>query len=161
MITFNVLMWMWWRIQMKWSMMTPRSSTNRHMVSLKPTLDSWLQLMWWTFLMLCVCISKWQIVFCFGNPKQSGKGMKEPLGSKLTIPHASPLYHIGDNIFMKYNLVPLLKKLSPLQFFWGAILFMLHPIHVFTLTHNISKFHVNQSTNVRAGAIQVTTYWKI
>jgi hypothetical protein len=29
--------------------------------------------------------------------------MKEPLVSKLTIPHASPLYHTGNNIFMKYN----------------------------------------------------------
>jgi hypothetical protein len=25
------------------------------------------------------------------------------LVSKLTIPHASPLYHTGNNIFMKYN----------------------------------------------------------
>jgi hypothetical protein len=29
--------------------------------------------------------------------------MKEPLVSELTIPHASPLYHTGNNIFMKYN----------------------------------------------------------
>jgi hypothetical protein len=29
--------------------------------------------------------------------------MKEPLVSMLTIPHASPLYHTGNNIFMKYN----------------------------------------------------------
>jgi hypothetical protein len=27
----------------------------------------------------------------------------KPLVSKLTIPHASPLYHTGNNIFMKYN----------------------------------------------------------
>jgi hypothetical protein len=36
--------------------------------------------------------------------------MKEPLVSELTIPHASPLYHTGNNIFLKYNYVPLPKK---------------------------------------------------
>jgi hypothetical protein len=29
--------------------------------------------------------------------------MKEPLVSKLTVPYISPLYHTGNNIFMKYN----------------------------------------------------------
>jgi hypothetical protein len=49
---------------------------------------------------------------------------KEPLVSKLTIPNASPLYHTGNNIFMKYNLVPNLKKLSPWQIFLKS-----NPIH--------------------------------
>ena len=33
---------------------------------------------------------------------------------------------------------------------------MLNTIHVFTITDNFTKFHVNQSTN--EGATQVTTY---
>jgi hypothetical protein len=36
--------------------------------------------------------------------------IKEPLVSELTIPLASPLYHTGNNIFMKYNEVPLLNS---------------------------------------------------
>jgi hypothetical protein len=75
--------------------------------------------------------------------------MKEPLVSKLTIPHTSPLYKTGNNIFMKHNTVPLLRKLSPWQIFRGAILSMLNPIHVFTPTDNFSKFHVNQIQQMR------------
>jgi hypothetical protein len=45
------------------------------------------------------------------------------------------------------------------RFFRGPILSMLNPIHVFTLTNNFSKFHVNQSTNERA--VQVITYQNI
>jgi hypothetical protein len=64
--------------------------------------------------------------------------MKEPLVSKLTIPHASPLYHTGNTLLKSY----------PLDiFFWGAILSILNPIHVFSITDNFSKFHVNLSTN--------------
>jgi hypothetical protein len=43
---------------------------------------------------------------------------------ELTIPHGSPLYHTGDNIFMKYNLAPFLRKLSPSQIFMRS-----NPIH--------------------------------
>jgi hypothetical protein len=75
--------------------------------------------------------------------------------SELTIPHASPPYHIGTNIFMKYNQVPLLKKVIPLTDF-SEEQFMLNPVNVFTINDNFSKIHVNQSTN--EGAIQVTTY---
>ena len=47
--------------------------------------------------------------------------MKEPLVSKLTVPHTFPLYHTGNNIFMKFNKVPLLQKLSPGQIFLKSI----------------------------------------
>jgi hypothetical protein len=50
---------------------------------------------------------------------------KEPLVSELTIPHASPLYHTGNNIFMKSNWVILLKSYPLDRFFWKAILSML------------------------------------
>jgi hypothetical protein len=83
------------------------------------------------------------------------ENMKESLVSKLTIPHASQLYHTG--IFMKYNQVPLLKKLSPLTDFSEEQSYpCLIPSTFFTLTDNFSKFHVIQSTN--EGAIQATTH---
>jgi hypothetical protein len=45
---------------------------------------------------------------------------------------------------MKYNQFPLLKSYLLDRFFLRA---MFKPIHVFTLTDNFSKFHLNQSTN--------------
>jgi hypothetical protein len=85
--------------------------------------------------------------------------MKEPLVSIFSSrPHASPLDHNGNNIFIKYNHVPILNKLSPWHIFLRSNPVHANLIHVFTLTDNFSKFHVNQSIN--EGAIQVTMYWK-
>jgi hypothetical protein len=72
--------------------------------------------------------------------------------SELTIPHTSPLYHTGNNVFMKNDKVSLQKSYPLDRFFLRS-----NPIHAFTtiITDNFLKFPVNQSKN--EGAIQVTT----
>jgi hypothetical protein len=49
----------------------------------------------------------------------------------------------GDNIWHKFNQVPLPKKWSPSQIF-----LKINPIHAFTITDIFPKFHVYPSTNV-------------